>query len=579
MNLCRRSMLLLTSALVLGCNLPHAPASDLPAAVVKPPDMQVAAPGFPDAAERRALHAELLMTVRKYHVFAEPTAKNLGIKWEQTLRALEPVFAMAAEPGALREALSRFGNSLHDMHLGYDSELSGERLRLGLTLMASWRDDHAEYRVQSVEDPVLRERVQPGDWLVAVDEIPAEQLPHRYLDRSAANNWPAVAADVARYLTRRDSDVARTRAGDIEHWRLRHSDSAAPYSLELRWEKRGSVAPTSNELRTEPDYRPTRCHPYDSLDAGALPERNYNGPPTRQPGSGYRITGRGQHFCLYTSEQPPYSHYPIVRHFSFFYYAGFPRDHAEDAALNNAATYAVAADYFSLSRMLRERPQTRGLIVDLRDNGGGNDPDWFLDWYAPAPYEDVYTAVRVMPEWLDSNFTDRVLNIDEGWLAWYRGAAAARAPGSWLTRPWKCRRLDCSGGNHNTPAHALLKVPVALLVGRGCQSSCAAFASIFDEYDFGPLIGEPAQATQTTQIYTHPVRTRSGLQLGRIKLALNDTRSGKNGQLLEGVLPAVDYPVPLTIESRDAWDSALIAAALRAFKEYRFPRPIAPLGP
>lgn len=174
MNRRRRSALLLTSALVLCCNAPHTPATDLPAAVVTPPDMQAAVPGFPDAAERRALHAELLTVVRKYHVLAEPTAKNLGIKWEQTLRALEPVFAAAAEPGAQREALCRFGNSLHDMHLGYDSELPGERLRLGLTLLASWRDDHAEYRVQSVEAQALRERVQPGDWLVAVDEIVAE---------------------------------------------------------------------------------------------------------------------------------------------------------------------------------------------------------------------------------------------------------------------------------------------------------------------------------------------------------------------------------------------------------------------
>lgn len=64
-----------------------------------------------------------------------------------------------------------------------------------------------------------------------------------------------------------------------------------------------------------------------------------------------------------------------------------------------------------------------------------------------------------------------------------------------------------------------------------------------------------------------------------ITLALNASLSGKSGRPLEGVLPFVDYPVALTLDDRDAWDAAHVAAALRAFKEYPFPKHVAPLGP
>ena len=300
--------------------------------------------------------------------------------------------------------------------------------------------------------------------------------------------------------------------------------------------------------RIDPDYLPAACHPYPSESAPALPARLYDDPD--KSADGYRITDYVRNFCLYTSERPPYRDYPIVRHFSFFYYARFPSDLADDARLNNEATYAVAAEYFALSRLLRARPHTRGLIVDLRDNGGGNDPEWFLDWYAPASYEDVYDAVRIDPDRLDAAFNASLSNLTEEWQTWYREAAAGRPPGSLLKRPFKCLRPDCRGGNRFTPARALLKVPVALLVGFGCHSSCAHLAHVFDENDFGPLIGAPTSATLTGQVYAHPVRTRSGLELGRIGLAVSAALSGKTGALIEGVPAAVDYPVSLTPPGR-----------------------------
>ncbi len=70
----------------------------------------------------------------------------------------------------------------------------------------------------------------------------------------------------------------------------------------------------------------------------------------------------------------------------------------------------------------------KGLILDLRDNRGGNDPEWFLDWYAPAPYADVFTSVRVYPDYDDPTFRKRVVNVDDDWYKWYRKATAGLPP-------------------------------------------------------------------------------------------------------------------------------------------------------
>lgn len=535
-----------------------------------------AAAPFPGRAERLLLYQDLVAAIRRYHILSAATAANLGLDWEDALQRLEPAFVDAQDFAALRDAIHRLSCSLHDAHLTYESDVPGEELRLGLTLEGVYSGGRAEFRVRSIDDPTLRQRVQPDDVLVLLDGIPAEQLLPLYLDRTRANNWPAASRGVARYLTRRSTDVSSTRPGDVTRWRLRRS-AGPQLDLELRWQRAAKEPASIFKNQMDPDYLPTACHPYASESAPALPARRYD--PADGLADGYRITGYGRNFCLYTSERPPYRDYPIVRHFSFFYYARFPSDLADDARLNNEATYAVAAEYFALSRLLRARPSIRGLIVDLRDNGGGNDPEWFLDWYAPAPYEDLYDAVRVAPERLRPPFIAAVSNLTEEWLAWYRTTAAGLAPGTLLRRPFKCLRPDCSGGNRFTPARALLPVPVALLVGPNCHSSCAHLAHIFDENDFGPLIGEPTPATLTSQVYSHPVRTRSGLSLGRIGLAVSAALSGKSGQPIEGVLSTVDYPVPHYPGEGAGWDTAHITAALRAFREYRFPRHVTPLGP
>lgn len=300
-------------------------------------------------------------------------------------------------------------------------------------------------------------------------------------------------------------------------------------------------------------------------------------PDRRYPG-GYRLRSHGRFYCLYVSDRAPYDAYPIVRHFTVHYshlgnMSVFPRYILPDTG------WQVSAEYFNLSLALRALSHVKGIILNLRDNRGGNDPEWFLDWYAPAPYADMFTSVRVYPDYDDPAFRKRVVNVDDDWYRWYRKATVGVAAGSDVRRPFKCVNDDCSGDNRFAPAHGLLAVPVALLVGPECMSSCAHMAHIFDENDFGPLIGEPTAASYTSQRLTYPVKTRAGLDLGAIRLGLSRDSSGKTGEPLEGFTVHIDYPVERTFEGRDSWDARLVDVAVRAFREYKFPRRVAKLGP
>jgi hypothetical protein len=204
--------------------------------------------------------------------------------------------------------------------------------------------------------------------------------------------------------------------------------------------------------------------------------------------------------------------------------------------------------------------------VDLRDNVGGNQPEWFLDWYAPAPYADMFTTLRILPELDDAKFRERVANFDDDFYAWYRRAAAGRPVGSEIRRAFQCATPGCDGDNRWVPSHRIVDAPVALLVGPECGSSCAHFAHVFDENDFGPLVGAPSSSGYTDLRLAYSVQLKSGRELGTIGLALSINTSGKTGEPLEGAEVHVDYPVEAPLDGARSNDDVLVDTAIRALQ-------------
>jgi hypothetical protein len=214
--------------------------------------------------------------------------------------------------------------------------------------------------------------------------------------------------------------------------------------------------------------------------------------------------------------------------------------------------------------------------LDLRDNSGGNNPNWFLDWWAPAGWTDRFVSFRLDEELRNAD-ARRKAGVSMGDVAgaWYvRELDAHKGESGAFTapRPFFCRASGCDWNNHYEPAHRVTTRPVALLVGPTCMSSCDSVALAFDENEFGPLVGEPTAAAYTMSRRRVDVTDARGNDLGFITLAATIEKSGKTGAEIESVPLHVDYPVPWTFEKRDKHDAALVDAALRGFREFKFAR-------
>jgi hypothetical protein len=84
-------------------------------------------------------------------------------------------------------------------------------------------------------------------------------------------------------------------------------------------------------------------------------------------------------------------------------------------SFNFGKPFDAEAEHEHLALSLRGLVGVRGLILDLRDNGGGNDPKWALEWFAPSSYLDLETRIRKTPAF-DTLVLEDVANLDQGWV-------------------------------------------------------------------------------------------------------------------------------------------------------------------
>lgn len=529
----RPRLVLALSTLTLGCGSGGPPRAPAPAPV--PRAAAVAAREEP-AESPAALFDRLVADVRRYHLFAPQTAKNLGRTWEDDLPLLRAEFAAAKSPEALRVVLHHFGNSLHDVHCQFRADERGERLTLGFTVGFEQKADGFELYVERVAKsapPEVREALHVGDVLVAVDGVPASGLVRHHALESNMNAWPNVANGVARFLTARRTSVTTARAGATSTFVVRPRSGGAERTLVATWRpKEGTDAPDDVDI----DYATNDCVFLDPKDYGP-----------------YTLAARGYRTCVYTSTAPKFRDYPIVRQASFRY-DEIPHGPIVDQA-------------FLSSTLARLKP--KGVLLDVQENGGGINPNVFLDWWGNKPYVDTETHVLLDPSLpaLARGPAPRVSSWNGAMSAWYAAELAARTEGQRVTRgrPFQCKADTCAWDNRYVPKHRVTSAPVALLLGPGCASSCDAVAYHFAEQRFGPVVGRPSMGGFTTHRLETEVVFR-GKRLGSLSFAVAYDTAPGGTESIEAVPVHIDVPVPRTFENHARYDAVLVEAAIEALR-------------
>jgi hypothetical protein len=511
--------------LVAGC------VAERPAPVVS----QAAPVKAAEAQESIVLFEHLVSTVRRYHVFSSNTEKNLGKSWEDDLPRLRDQFRRATTERALTTALFHFVNSLHDAHCQFHPKERGERLGLSLTVGAERVDDQIRFYVDRVNDPELAKTFAPGDVVVSIDGVPAGELLRANDLASNMNSWDNIARSVATYLTRRSSYATTVTPGTTSSWRVRPRRGGPEKSATLHWRQTDSAGEGADFALD-----------YDNADCANADPADYGG--------GYRLTARGYRACIYTSTEPRYRDYPVVRHVSFMY----------------DQLHGVEVDHQIIGKALAALPNAKGIVLDLQDNGGGMNPNFFLDWWADKPYVDRETHVVLADELLHRQPGGPHVNyMNKAIRRWYEDALRAKNAKQRFSppRPFMCQPDTCNWDNVYRPRHRVTTLPVALLVGPSCASSCDSFAWQFDRSDLGPIVGRRPAAGFTVHRASFEVVPKPGaLSIGSFDLAASYDTAPGDADSLEGRAITLDVPIDRTFENRATYDKLLVDGAIGALE-------------
>jgi hypothetical protein len=266
--------------------------------------------------------------------------------------------------------------------------------------------------------------------------------------------------------------------------------------------------------------------------------------PSRDYAGEYELVEVGAHVCLYRALRPPFEPYPLVRQISFLY-----------------AREELAADHALVQAFLAQTQRVSGVLLDLRDNGGGKAADHFLPWYSSVAYRGANEWVHLHGELGDRVRLRRALRSDAAVDEYLRRAASSNG---WWVRPFDCDHGDCQRAR----AAALPRVssaPVALLLGPGCRSSCDTFAAIWTREHFGPSVGTPPAAMYTSLRYPLPVSLGDEF-LGDFEIALCGLRLDDEEPWLEGRPLRLDAFVEPRWPER-SYDRLLLDAAVRALSD------------
>ena len=527
---------LLSSAFLLGLaacggaqadTAPKNAAERVPAASASAP---AHAPSPSDAGTAPASYADvftaLVARIEKNHVFA-PGRRAFWDAHKEELRR-EMVAATTREAGLV--ALRHLQLALGDRHcnLSPPTDLQPHRLRLGVSLHVLSTPDGPRVRIAEVEDPKLRATVAVGDEVVSVDGVPIGAYIDAHPFESNALNPAAALDEIVASVVQQTFPWTTVKEGDARVLRLTRAGAGVDHALTFRRPFRYFERENKLDVDDAPDMAKVSC----------TQEKT-------PPYAGYDVAAIGANVCVYRPRGARTGKPVVVRYLSFHY--------ASDGKDDDAVLRAIRADHDLLARALEKDAR---VVVDLRDNHGGNNPFIFVSWFAHGPWGHEQVHVKVSDDF-DEESVRSFLWGDDALVASYKKALAEKAPE--LVYPFLCKKGTCAQEGPR-PSELVTKKPVALVTGPDCTSSCDALAALWTHFHVGPVVGKQPMHGFTSVRHAYPVVAPDNRDMGRLRIALS-WEAFTDQPTLEGRPLKLDWEAPDTFETRDTWVDAAIEHA------------------
>jgi hypothetical protein len=527
-------------------------------------------PMMPSAADgllgtdRDATFDEWVRAIGDIEVISTAGMMRLGTTWTDELAVTRARFQSAKSVLDVYYALVSLNRSLHDAHSRLEIDPSnasglavpvfGPPMVLPFQVRAEYPAGPgapAAYVVTAVAPSVA---VPVGSTVLAVDGITVDDLERQGREWLAGNSPEALREDVATALNVRFADSQPAPApGTPTHYRFA-DPNGQPFELDFTWQTAGNGISVNDPCLAGTGEDPSD----DYLD--------------RQP------EFVGINYCVYATNQPSTK---LVRFFSLLYefsdFGGgdvptalrqrltFTSFQLTDAQLpfDHGRLDGIALGNLDLGQLVGHLSgqSAQRLLIDVRENGGGNFDPSFLTPFASGGFQqqtievEYLPGLQAMPELLDEAEAGPQASLAKGYLLAHPGAE--RSP----RYPFICESAACGldGVDVPLPANAQrFGGQVAILGGPGCVSSCDNFVSMMRDSGFATLVGQPTRGASS------PVRVPVSFLMKdgatRFNLVLTVAENLRtNGELLDGAPPPPDVPLYPSAATRGRIFDAVLA--------------------
>ena len=461
----------------------------------------------------------LVKRITSTHVFPPAFVKVVGHPWADDAPVLRGEMLRARTREDALIALSHLQNSLRDGHCWLDKpdDVRHRPYALGVSYWSGGTLAAPDVRVQAIRSPALEGRVRIGDRVVAVDGVPIarwfadNRFETRLLEPLAALDEIAYRIFVA------EEPFTHVRKGTER--KLLLSRDGNQVEATLVFDDAGAFKMPSPGLDRPPPMAEVGCD---------------NGRPAPEYGD-YTLSATGVNVCIYTQKASARPKVPVVRWVSFAY-----------AGRGPAALRAVKVDH---DLMKKELAGAAGVILDLHENGGGNNPFLFLGWFAKKPMSHEIVRVKVVPG-LDAEQLEEAFFGESGTIDAYKAALAGG-------KPFVESRFLCEAGACDDVApiasERVTDAPVAILTGAACMSSCDTFALTWKTAGLGLIAGEQPNHGYTVNRLPIALKGPNDEALGEFKVAISSSYVPGSESPIEGEPVALDWVAPHTFETRSTW--------------------------